>query len=311
MVKLRFSNFQNLMNPEIFINQPEIRHLSKTLLKFATKVQATERQDVLSLVDPDFLVGLNFNATPISFANSLLAKFKEYKVSAQILQHPMVDFFDFLLETDATQYGFEDQDINLCRQLVKRGQENLKILGTRHAVCRIESPKNNGIGTGTLVGEDLLLTCRHVILNLSQAWIRFNYYHQDSYSLDDYYFELDLTPVSTYGQLDYALLRILGKPQQQILALTQTQLSAEQTIQIIHHPLGQPMQVDKGHIQQVGSDYIDHDIKTREGSSGAPIFNEHWECVAIHRGHPGIGREIPPDTMEGVPIHAFLDKLSI
>ena len=297
------------MNPEIFITQSEIRHLSKTLLKFATRVQPNERQDVLSLIDPDFLVGLNFNATPISFANSLLAKFKEYKVSTQTLTHPMVEFFDFLLDTDATQYGFEDQDISLCHQLVKRGKENLDILRTRHAVCRIESPKNNGIGTGTLVGEDLLLTCRHVILNISEAWVRFNYYHQDSYALEDYYFKLDLTPVSTYGQLDYALLRILGKPQQQILTPVHTQLSAEQTIHIIHHPLGQSMQVDNGHIQQVGSDYIDHDIKTKEGSSGAPIFNEHWEYVAIHRGHPGIGRDIPLDTMEGIPVHAFLDKL--
>jgi V8-like Glu-specific endopeptidase len=65
-----------------------------------------------------------------------------------------------------------------------------------------------------------------------------------------------------------------------------------------------------GQIVQGGgdSDYIDHNVSTDEGSSGAPIFNRDWQLVAIHRGNLGTkraGRSIDPGIMSGVPLRAF------
>ncbi|MEQ9484100.1 trypsin-like peptidase domain-containing protein [Coleofasciculus sp. F4-SAH-05] len=78
---------------------------------------------------------------------------------------------------------------------------------------------------------------------------------------------------------------------------------------LIHHPRGQYVVVSGlGQIVQVGEDYIDHNVSTDEGSSGAPIFNRDWQLVAIHRGNLGIGRagrSLEAGTTSGVPLRAF------
>ncbi|MFP5271219.1 trypsin-like peptidase domain-containing protein [Coleofasciculus sp.] len=301
------------MNPELFLEQRDVVPLNRALNQFAIKVNvASDRQEFLDSagVDHALLSNLRLDTQPNRFAQALVAAFKSYRISNQRLDyHPMVSLLQYLCDL-APIYGLADQDVALFTRLAEQGQENLKALAARSAVGRIESPKGTGIGTGVLIGKNLLLTCSHIFSKsqAKQAWVRFNY-TSGSYCLDSDVFELELDTATRSSQLDYALVRVKGEPKQRTANLIDAILDSSQEIRLIHHPQGQYVVISGlGQIVQVGDDYIDHNISTDEGSSGAPIFNRDWQLVAIHRGKLGIGRAgrlLEPGTTSGVPLRAF------
>ncbi len=304
---------QNVINPELFLDQRDVVPLTLALTQLVIKInEASDRQEVLESagIDIALLSNLKLGATPTKFAPALVAAFKSYRISNQRLDyHPMVSLLKYLCDL-APIYGLGDQDVALFTRLTEQGQENLKALTARNAVGRIESPKGQGIGTGILIGKNLLLTCNHIFSKsqAKQAWVRFNY-TSGSYCLDSDIFELDLDTATRFSQLDYALVRVKGEPKQRTANLIDAILDSNQEIRLIHHPQGQYVVISGlGQIVQVGDDYIDHNINTDEGSSGAPIFNRDWQLVAIHRGNLGIGRagrSLEPGTTSGVPLRAF------
>jgi S1-C subfamily serine protease len=301
------------MNPELFLEQKDVVPLTLALNQFALRVNdASERQEVLESagIDIALLSNLKLGATATKFAPALVAEFKRYRISNQRSDyHPMVSLLKYLCDL-APIYGLADQDVALFSRLAEQGQENLKALAARSAVGKIESPKGIGIGTGVLIGKNLLLTCNHIFSKsqAKQAWVRFNY-TSGSYDLDSDVFELDLDTATRSSQLDYALVRVKGEPKQRTANLIDAILDSSQEIRLIHHPQGQYIVISGlGQIVQVGEDYIDHNVSTDEGSSGAPIFNRDWQLVAIHRGNLGIGRagrSLEPGTTSGVPLRAF------
>ncbi|WP_373525321.1 trypsin-like peptidase domain-containing protein [Nostoc sp.] len=309
---------ENVMNPEIFLEQNDVVCLEESLEKFfATRFEnASSWRSVFSSsgVEDSFIRPLNFISNPVEFSNRVVAKFKDYKVSNQRLDdHPMVKLLQYLLNRKGS-YELEDQDVDLFTKLVERGRENFSALKARNTVCRIESPKGMGIGTGVLVGKNLLLTCNHIFskTQVRQAWVRFNY-NADSRQLDNDLFELDMTFVSYHNRPDYALVKIKDNPQQQkAVFINETSiLDSDQDVRIIHHPQGNPVIIsDFGQITQVGEDYINYNVKTDDGSSGAPIFNRQWELIAIHQGNPGIGRSVTPGSTGGIPIRAIWTQIS-
>jgi S1-C subfamily serine protease len=302
------------MDAELFLEQKtDIPPLMDALRRFATAVSvADELQNVLINADLDdaFMGNLKWDTNANMFAQALLAKFRTYHVSKKRLDyHPMVNLLQNLL--DFQPYDLTDNDVTLFTRLIERGNENFKALTARRAVGRIESPKGTGVGTGTLVGKNLLLTCYHIFSKnlLEEAWVRFDY-TAGSYGLEDV-FKLDMDFVSNQNQPDHALLQIKGNPEPQPTPPVNAILNQNQEIRLIHHPGGQPVVIsDVGQIAQVGEDYIDHDVDTESGSSGAPIFNRNWEMVGIHQGNPGIARPVEPGTTAGVPIRAIWDKIS-
>jgi len=304
---------ESVMNPELFLEDRDGSLLTLALNQFAIKINdANDRQEVLESagIDIALLSNLKLGATSTKFALALVAAFKRYSVSNQRLDyHPMVSLLKHLCAL-APIYGLTDQDVALFTRLTEQGQENLKALAARSAVGRIESPQGTAIGTGVLIGKNLLLTCDHIFSKsqAKEAWVRFNY-TSGSYSLDSDVFELDLDTATRYNQLDYALVRVKGEPKQRTANLVNAILDSNQEIRLIHHPQGQYVVISGlGQIVQVGDDYIDHNVSTDEGSSGAPIFNLDWQLVAIHRGHLGIGRagrSLEPGTTSAVPLRAF------
>jgi hypothetical protein len=304
---------ESIMNPEVFLDQKDVTPLILAFNQFALRVNvASDRQEFLdgAGVDNALLSNLRLDTQPNKFAQALVAAFKSYRISNQRLDyHPMVSLLKYLCDL-APIYELADQDVALFTRLAEQGQENLKALATRSAVGRIESPKGTGIGTGVLIGKNLLLTCDHIFSKsqTKEAWVRFNY-TSGSYSLDSDVFELDLDTATRSSQLDYALVRVKGEPKQRTANLIDAILDSNQEIRLIHHPQGQHIVISGlGQIVQVGDDYMDHNISTDEGSSGAPIFNRDWQLVAIHRGNLGIGRagrSLEPGTTSGVPLRAF------
>lgn len=114
--------------------------------------------------------------------------------------------------------------------------------------------------------------------------------------------------ISCSTQLDCVLVQVKSQPKQQTAIPINSLLDEGQEIRLIHHPQGQRIVISNvGQIVQVGENYIDHNISTNEGSSGAPVFNRNWQIVAIHRGDIRLksGSTIESDVMSGVPIRAF------
>jgi len=303
------------MNPESFLEQQDVVPLTLALNRWAQQVNVvSDRQEVLQSagVDDTVLSNLRIDTKPNIFATTLVAAFKKYLISSQPGNyHPMVSLLQYLSEL-APLYGLPEEDVALFSRLVTRGQENLKALAVRSAVARIESPQGIGIGTGVLIGTDLLLTCNHVFskTQVQQAWVRFNY-KAGSYNLPEDLLELDLDLLSSSSHPDHALVKIKGKPRQSPINPVHATLDQGQEIRLIHHPQGRYVSIsDLGQIVQVGEDYLDHNLSTDEGSSGAPIFDRQWQLVAIHRGNPGIGRSIESGTMAAVPIRRISNQIA-
>lgn len=301
------------MNPEIFLEPSDVTPLIKALIPVFTRINgASERHSLLEIADIDsvFIGNLKLDAQPNSFTPALVSAFKSYKISPQkISYHPQINLLAYLVDL-AEIYGISDEGLRICDRLIKQGQENFKALIARNAVGRIESPQNTGIGTGVLVGQNLLLTCNHIFTKtrVEKAWVTFGY-KSDSYSTQDI-FELDLDFVRYHNQLDFALIRLQPNPSLKPIRPVKVGLDSGQKIRLIHHPMGQPVVISGlGQIVQVGPGYIDHNLNTDKGSSGAPIFNDAWELVAIHRGNPGVGRPTK-GTMEGKPISAIWDSIA-
>lgn len=304
---------QKQMNPDIFLEPSDVTPLIKALIPvFTTTNGASERHSLLENADIDsaFIGNLKLDAPPIFFTSTLVAKLKTYKVSHQKNNyHPALNLLEHLVGL-AEFYGLSDEGLRICDRLIKQGQENFKALTVRNAVGRIESPQNTGIGTGVLIAQNLLLTCNHIftITRVEKAWVTFGY-KSDSYSRQDI-FELDLDFVSYHNQLDFALIRLQPNPSLKPIRPVNVGLDSGQKIRLIHHPMGLPVVISGlGEIVQVGQEYIDHNLNTDKGSSGAPIFNDAWELVAIHRGNPGVGRPTK-GTMEGKPISAIWDSIA-
>ena len=198
-------------------------------------------------------------------------------------------------------------------------QDDVQGLAARSAVGRIESPRGTAWGTGVLVDRQLLLTCKHVVERISGwgldcAWVRFGYKTGKEVESGDV-FELDLKTIVTSNaqpdhSLDYALVSIFSEPEYPTAPLFNGWLYRKQSVRIVHHPRGEPAQISEvGQIVDVGKEYIQHNIKTDYGSSGAPIFDLNWHVVAIHRGNLSLSRSYAPGVTEGIPIYSIWNDI--
>ena len=177
------------------------------------------------------------------------------------------------------------------------------------AVCRISLPTDGGFshGSGVLVGPRLLLTNHHVLgspREASQAQAQFGYEHDlDGVLADPVCFNLapeelfftdpalDVTLVAV-APLSEAAVPIERFGRIPLLPITGKALDREY-VSIIQHPGGQPKQIAIRASQIVKlkpaeapgvnfDHFIHYTTDTEPGSSGAPVFNDQWQIVALH-----------------------------
>lgn len=223
-------------------------------------------------------------------------------------------------------------------------------------VCRIEYPPATPKGTGFLVGPDLVLTNYHVVRRIKSGEIRpedvalrFDYkvlsdgvslsagktcslatswlVDDSPYSQRDFEVAPQADPAA--DELDYALLRVNGRPGDDPLAGDEGgrnrgwiqlphdtyDFTKNKALYIVQHPDGKPMQVaiDSDAVigLNTGGNRIRYTTTTQPGSSGSPCFGPDWEWVALHQsGDPNYWETgAKPTYNQGIPASVIIKLL--
>jgi V8-like Glu-specific endopeptidase len=183
------------------------------------------------------------------------------------------------------------------------------------------------IGTGVLVSRRMLLTNNHVIpdpATAAELAVEMGYEYNDdgseraaeTYPLDpDAGFftdaDRDFTVVAV-SDIDgvapgdqYNTIRLISKPGKALKG---------ERLNVIHHPNGDRKRISVRENRMVAEDdiWLRYTSDTRPGSSGAPVFNDQWEMVALHHGgiprRDHLGRRLTragqplADAGDGVPV---------
>ncbi|GAA0943718.1 trypsin-like serine peptidase [Virgisporangium aurantiacum] len=155
------------------------------------------------------------------------------------------------------------------------------------------------VGTGALIGPSLFITNNHVIWSADDAsamGVQFGYEFADDGTesqprycafVPERFFctdvELDFTVVAV-ADLDgappgeaYATVPLIGRTGKAVRA---------EFLNVIHHPGGDRKRISIRENQMVAEDdlWLRYRSDARRGSSGAPVFNDQWEMVALHHG---------------------------
>jgi endonuclease G len=157
------------------------------------------------------------------------------------------------------------------------------------------------LGTGWLLTESLLITNHHVInarnedepiaaeadliLQAKNAVVQFDYDADDMQGFT--------TPANALeawaAKLDYAILRLAATRRKplRVRSTSLEQHSGEYTpVNIVQHPGGESKKyaIRNNLVSAVTSTDIRYFTDTRAGSSGAPVLDDNWKVVALHRG---------------------------
>lgn len=201
------------------------------------------------------------------------------------------------------------------------------LLELSRAVARIRGPE--GLGTGFLIADDLLMTNHHVIGNQETAEkcaFQFNYQLdrtgkalpvQTARALEDGLFRT--SPIAscnaTADELDYTVLQLTDLPAGvPPLALKPAPIQRDSRLAIIQHPGGdyKKISLQNNFVEYVDEHVVQYTTSTEPGSSGSPVLSDDCDVVAIH--HAG-GHLPEPATKrrylrnEGIRMSAILEDL--
>jgi S1-C subfamily serine protease len=148
-------------------------------------------------------------------------------------------------------------------------------------------------GTGFFIAPDLVLTNHHVLFHDDlgaaervEVWID---YERDARGrlVEPTIVTGDAPSITGEPELDWAVVRLPDPRGYEgpVLPLgPQRPLQVGDRVAIIQHPLGGVKQVGLVHndVRRAEESFIQYLTDTDHGSSGAPVFNERWEVVALH-----------------------------
>jgi V8-like Glu-specific endopeptidase len=179
--------------------------------------------------------------------------------------------------------------VNNLKQIswIERGLEVSK------SVCRVLTP--SGLGTGFLISSGLVMTNNHVIPSSAIAAasvIEFNYQHNfEGNTLPTCRYELDPGHFHSNAVLDYTIVGVVpdsGKPSLKSWGKVFLNPFADpvpgEHVVIIQHPNGGLKQIvlTANQVVSLWDHRLHYITDTVPGSSGAPVFNDLWQVIAIH-----------------------------
>jgi endonuclease G, mitochondrial len=156
-----------------------------------------------------------------------------------------------------------------------------------------------GVATGFLVSSDLLITNWHVVPERSCAvgmYANFGHEQTDRGTAAGSLFALEPQRFFVaHERLDFALVAVRPsgargdrlddiEPTRLIGSLGKIQTG--DPMNVIQHPSGGPRQfaVSNNRLVDIleADGFLHYESDTLQGSSGSPVFNSHWELVALH-----------------------------
>lgn len=193
--------------------------------------------------------------------------------------------------------GIVEQDDSVWLSFFDGGLRAARSVG-RVLVAPVRQPVRP-VGTGSLVTDRLLLTNQHVCPtpeDAAEMAVQFGYEY-DEVGAERPADQRALSPDTLYvadPELDYAFVAVADRDGQPPGALYGYVPLIEQTgkavigevVNVIHHPAGDRKRVSLRNNRMVAMDdlWLRYESDTREGSSGAPVFNDQWELIALHHG---------------------------
>lgn len=150
---------------------------------------------------------------------------------------------------------------------------------------------DGGAGTGFLVQGGVLVTNHHVLHDAAQARaaiLELNYERTlagTDAPIDLYRFEPDRLFVTSDVD-DWTAVAVANEPSKKwgLLEIAEVEMVAGARVNIVQHPGGGPKQISLFHntVTFVGGGRVQYLTDTLPGSSGSPVFDEHWRVVALH-----------------------------
>jgi V8-like Glu-specific endopeptidase len=174
-------------------------------------------------------------------------------------------------------------------------------LTAANGVVRIGLP--NGAGSGFMIAANLIMTNHHVIGSsevAERAEFTFNY------QLDSNGKACETLTIGakedglfhTHPELDYTIVQLANPPAfAEPLTLQATPVKIDERVSIIQHPGGhfKKISMQNNFVAYADNVTVQYFTATMPGSSGSPVFNDHFKVVAIHHSggmleEPGTGR---------------------
>ena len=191
------------------------------------------------------------------------------------------------------------------------------------AVARVEVRNGEsqlvGGATGFLISPRLLLTNHRALPtadDAAQSWVHFrNEFDAFGNAVESSVFALDPSEFFlTDADLDVSVVAVAPETPDRRQRLTQfgflrlpasadTVLPGE-WLSVVHHPGGHPKQISLRQNLLIKRDDAElwYATETATASSGAPMFNDSWQVVAVHRGGaPARDRDGHVLTVDGGP----------
>ena len=202
------------------------------------------------------------------------------------------------------------------------------------AVVRVLHNMRGWRGTGFMISDRLFMTNNHVIPDSTKAkefFVEFNY-ELDPMNVPKAVTSFALSPndffiSSPEDDLDFTILalgnRLVGKGKLSdfgFCPIFEDDSSAGcRWANIIHHPQGRfkHIIIRQNQIVATNRDVLQYYAETEVGSSGAPVFNDDWETIALHhwraptkKAFTPEGKPGPKDTREGICISAIVERIN-
>jgi hypothetical protein len=190
------------------------------------------------------------------------------------------------------------------------------------SVARVEGPE--GVGTGFLTRNNLLITNNHVLptpADARAAKVWFNYQKTAS-GTDAPVAEFSLDPDEAFatspmdGGDDWTAVRVKGDATAWgFLDLADAAVKVNDYVNIVQHPSGLPKQIALYHnvVAYADDARVQYLTDTMPGSSGSPVFDSAWRVVALHHSggwltEPGTGKVFFRN--EGIHVRALIKGLT-
>lgn len=185
--------------------------------------------------------------------------------------------------------------------------------------------QDGGSGTGWLLPDNWMVTNNHVLATAQQAAsaiAEFNF-EKDLNGLDVARTEFRFDPGAGFhtsslaqGGDDWTAVKMQGDANAAFgaILLADVPVAKDEYVNIIQHAGGGPKMIALYHntVIEFPARRIRYLTDTEPGSSGSPVFNSHWQVVALHHASAqGVdpATEKPIISNQGIPISVLLEGL--